>query len=201
MNLKRIGDNIIDYVKDDLTHWYSLSREVSVKVYGEDITELFGKQERMVCVGKLTIWSDTTGNTVTLTAHPFKADEKLWNGPNVVPNSDYESMLASLFHDLMYEYVEEIARQINKPEKAVRKWADDLLYSVWAGSTDSKWERFKARIGYGVCRVFGGIFHKIGSLFLLLILAYLLSGCCVPHWNLVSVEGSDAITEVINGDK
>lgn len=201
MNLLKLGKDAIDYIKDDLTHWYALNKDVSVKISGENVTDLFGKQERMVCVGKLTIWSDTTDNAVVLTAHPFSAEEQLWNGANVIPNTDYESMLASLFHDLLYEYIEELAKKLNKSERAVRKWADDVLYVIWSQSATSKWERVKARIGHSICRSLGGVFHSISKWFILSAMLSTLSGCCVPNWTLESVEGEEQIKETIANER
>lgn len=193
-------NKIIEYIKDDLTHWYGLKEDVSVTIQGEDVTDIFGVHERMVCVGKLTIWSDTTNNKVVLTAHPFTIDEQLWNGANVIPNTKYESMLASLFHDLLYEYMEEIAEQLHTSVGTVRKWADKVLYCIWSESATSGWERFKAKAGYFVCRTFGGIFHNIGKFFLILLALYF-AGCCTPNWKLTETTNGEAVKEVIeNGD-
>ena len=194
-------NKVINYVKDDLTSWYGLNEEVSVTISGKDVTKLFGNEERVVCLPHLTIWSDTTGNKVVLTAHPFRADQKLWNGANVIPNTKYESMLASLFHDLLYEYLELLANKLHTNVGSVRKWADKVLYCIWNDSATSGWEKFKAKAGYYVCRTFGGIFHNIGKLFLIALILYF-SGCCTPDWKLVDTTNGDAVKEVIeNGDK
>lgn len=202
MNLIEIGKKMFEYIKDDLTSWMSLKEDVTVKIKGEDVTELFGKQERMICVGKLTIWSDTTDNKVVLTAHPFEANEELWNGANVIPNDDYESMLASLFHDLLYGYMDNIAKQLGCKTSEVRKWADKVLFVIWHDTATSGWERFKARVGYRVCRLFGGMFHTISKWFVIALIIASLSGCtCVPNWELVEVENGEAVQEVIDGNK
>ena len=193
---------VIDYVRNDLTNHYGLKQEVSIVVSGDDVTDLFGCEERMICVPFLTIWSDTTENKVVLTAHPFTANDKMWNGPNVIPNTYYESMLASLFHDLLYSNLELLSKQINKPTSEVRAWSDKILYCVWNGASRSKIERFKARIGYGVCRAFGGIFTSLTKWFIFIITILAITGCCVPDWHLDDVQGEEAINEVIsNGNK
>ena len=196
MNLEKLG-KIIDYIKDDLTHWYALKKDVSVKIKGEGVTELFGKHERMICLNHLSIYVDVLGSSVTLTAHPFKVEDKMWNGANILPNSDYESMLASLFHDLLYEYMSEIANKCNTTDKAVRKWADDVLYTIWADSTTSRKQKFLARAGHAVCRIFGGIFHSVTRWFALLIAVLAMAGCAVPEWDVVDVQNGDAVKEVI----
>ena len=200
MKLEKLG-KIIDYIKDDLTSWYELKKEVSVRIAGEGITDLFGKQERMICLKHLTIYVDVLGSSVTLTAHPFTAEDKLWNGANVIPNTDYESMLASLFHDLLYEYMDEIAKQCNESKRAVRKWADDILYTIWAGASTSRKQKFLARAGHAVCRMFGGIFHSVAKWFIIIISILAIVGCTVPKWNLVDVQGGEAVQEVISGGK
>lgn len=200
MKFERIG-KVVDYVRNDLTNYYGLQQEVSVVVRGEGVTELFGNEERMICVPFLTIWSDTTGKKVVLTAHPFTANDKMWNGPNVIPNDDYESMLASLFHDLLYANLELLSKQTNQPTSEVRRWSDKILYCVWSSASRSKIERIKARIGYGVCRCFGGIFHSLTKWFIFIVAILTLAGCCVPDWTLDEVQGEDAVKEVVNGGK
>ena len=197
MKLEKLG-KIIDYIKDDLTSWYELKKEVSVRIAGEGITDLFGKQDRMICLKHLTIYADVAASSVTLTAHPFTANDKMWNGANVIPNTDYESMLASLFHDLLYEYMGEIAKQCNESERTVRKWADDILYTIWAGASTSRKQKFFARAGHAVCRVFGGIFHTVAKWFIFIIAILALAGCCVPDWHLVDVQGGEAVQEAID---
>lgn len=200
MNAKKLG-GVIDYVVNDLTHHYGLKQEVSVVINGDNVTKIFGFEERMICVPFLSIWSDTTDNKVVLTAHPFAANDKMWNGPNVIPNDDYESMLASLFHDLLYTHLYLIAKQLNCSVSDIRKWADQVLYAIWAGASRSKLEKFKARIGYAVCRVFGGIFTSLSKWFMFIIAILAIAGCCVPDWNLEDVQGEEAVKEVINGSK
>lgn len=192
----------IDYVVNDLTHHYGLNEEVSVTISGDGVNEIFGNQERMICTDKLTIWSDTTGNKVVLTAHPFTASEKCWNGANLIPNTDYESMLASLFHDLLYKNMAHLTKQLPDCEEwVVRKWADQVLYTIWAGASRSKFEKIKARIGYGVCRMFGGIFTSLTKWFIFLVAILSLVGCCVPDWTLEDVDNGEEINRVINEDK
>lgn len=201
IKLEKIG-KAIDYIRDDLNNHYGLKSEVSVRLHGEGITDIFGKQERMICVNHLTIWSDTTEGKVVLTAHPFTIKDELWNGPNVIPDDDYESMLASLFHDLLYVNLLFLSRVIDCSESELRKWADQILYAIWSGASRSKIEKIKARLGYGVCRAFGGIFTSVTKWFMFIIAILTLAGCCVPDWNLEDVQGEEAVKEVIsNGSK
>lgn len=208
------SEKTIDYIKDDLTGHYALNGDVSVTIRGEDVCDILGWQERVVelhhksvdakgnefnaCV--LTIWSDTTDHKVVLTAHRFPAFAKLWNGPNVIPNDDYESMLASLFHDLLYVFMEELADKLNVSTKDVRKWADDILYAIWSGAARNPIERLKARIGYGVCRAFGGIFRSLTKWFIFIVAILAFVGCCVPDWTLEDVQGEEQIEEAITND-
>lgn len=201
MRFEKMG-KVVDYIRNDLTSHYGLKSEVSVAIKGDNVTDLFGCEERMICAPFLTIWSDTTDGKVVLIAHPFTANDKMWNGPNIIPNEDYESMLASLFHDLLYANLELIAKQTKRPASDIRRWADQVLYAIWAGASRSKLEKFKARIGYGVCRVFGGLFNSLTKWFMFIIAVLVFGGCCVPDWTLEDVQGEDAVKEAIsNGSK
>lgn len=205
-------NELTDYIAEDLNKYYGLDKEVSVTIRGENINELFGKQERMIeCKhtyaepsGKLktivamTIWNDVSGNKVVLTAKPFPIESRLWNGANVIPDTDYESMLASLFHDIFYELMESLALKLDKTPSEVRKWADDALYAIWSGTARSPLERLKARIGFGICRAFGGIFHRVTKWFIFIVALLAIGGCCVPDWTLEDVEGGETIEETIN---
>ena len=201
IKLEKIG-KVIDYIRNDLNKHYGLKSEVSVRLQGEGVNDLFGKQERMVCGNHLTIYSDPITTSVTLTAHPFTIKDELWNGPNIIPNDDYESMLASLFHDLLYVNLFFLSCKLDCSESEIRKWADKVLYAILSGASRSKLERFKARLGYGVCRAFGGIFTSLTKWFMFLIAILTITGCCVPDWNLEDVQGEEAVKEVIkDGNK
>lgn len=194
--------NVVDYIAEDIAGHYGLKQEVSVTIKGNNVTKIFGNEERMICVPFLTMWSDTTDGKVVLTAHPFTANDRMWNGPNVIPDDDFESMLASLFHDLLYTHLELIAKQLNCSVSDVRKWADQVLFCIWSGAARNPIEKLKARIGYGVCRAFGGIFTSLTKWFIFIIAILALAGCCVPDWTLEDIQGEDAVKEVIsNGNK
>lgn len=187
------------YIKDDLTSWYSLKEQVSVRIKGEGINELLGKQEQMHHIGKLGIYNDVSDSSVLLIAYPFEASEQLWNGANIIPNTDYESMLASLFHDLLYGYLEELAKEFKCTESEMRKFADDVLWVIWFCKARSNTERIKAHIGYRVCRWFGGVFKSLSKWFYLVLAVSLFSGCSCftppPDWELVEVENGEAVAE------
>ena len=193
---------IIDFIKDETGTHYELKEEVSVTISGKGVTDIFGICEQMICLDNLTIWFDSTDNKVVLTAHPFKSDELMWDGVTGLPDTDYESMLASLFHDLLYVYMEDLSSKINKPVKEVRKWADQIFWAIWNGASRSWVEKLKAKIAFGTVRTFGGIYHTVSKWFLIIAALSLLSGCCVPDWNLDDVENGEAVQEVIdNGNK
>ena len=70
----------------------------------------------------------------TLTAEPFDAQEGLWNGPDVIPNDWHDGSLeASLWHDLIWHYSEEIARQTGMSRQEVLHWGNGILTACWRG--------------------------------------------------------------------
>ena len=122
----KVAEKVIKYVKTDNEATFGLDEEVSVVLFGEDIALIRGGgcvEEITTADGSLMI--TPIENTyypdwaVRVTAHPFPASSHLWNGPDLLKNNKYRSMLASLFHDLVWEHRTEIAKAWHTSEKAV----------------------------------------------------------------------------------
>lgn len=198
------------YVEEDQGASFGLPGDVSVVVKSRrvalsvptDFATTFTTLD-----GSLSIqWLDP--ERVKFTAHKFDAEAKLWNGPDVIPNKWFRSMLASLFHDLIWGHAAEIARAMGLTEKAVLRWGNDVLYLLWVwGSEDSWWGRREAWLAFQTCEFSSGWYHKAKKvLHLCLAVAALglaaagCSGCySLPDGGVEGVDGTDLIRAVMQG--
>ena len=114
----KVADKVIKYVKDDNSHFYGLDDDVTAVVTGEGVSpwaEGGGDPEVIPGCGSVTTADGTlsveaTGpGRVILVAHPFDASLEVWNGPDILPDTTYRWMLASLFHDLIWAHRKELA--------------------------------------------------------------------------------------------
>ena len=201
----KVADKIIKYVKADNEATFGLDEEVRAELTGLKLIEIWeGERHLPICQyttadGSLTIEPRMEGGLefVRLTAHPFPASSRLWNGPDLIKNNRYRSMLASLFHDLIWEHADEIAKAWGVSKQAVLQWGDGILYALWMyASETSALGRVEARVAWQVCEYSRGWYHKVKKLIGLHCLAFalLLAGCGTPpDWTVSGVEGTNAI--------
>ena len=196
------ADKIIKYVKADNEACFGLDEEVSVVLMGDDVGLVawhFIEDAYTTKDGSLSIkpeWSN--GWLIRLTAHPFPAESRLWNGPDVIANNQYRSMLASLFHDLIWEHGDELAKAWGVTKKDVLTWGDGVLYALWMyASEDSLRGRIEARVAWSVCEFSKGWYHslkKLLGLHSILFALLLASGCGTPpDWTVAEISGTNAI--------
>ena len=196
------------YVRDDLSARYGLKEKARIVVSGKGVC--IGNAQ----VGPLTIKSWPDAGTVTLEAEPFEASTGYWNGPNVVPDDLKDGSLeASLWHDLIWHFCGDIARQTGKSAGQVLEWSNGILAAAWQvlewsnGILSAAW-RFYGRelygrsegsgrrrgwLAYQVCR-FGAWFKKFFvRISCMAFAAGLLAGCngCAnpPEWDVVDSSG------------
>lgn len=133
LRIASITQSIAEYWREDQNAKYGLDKTVSVTITGK--TAGIGNAD----CGPLSIRSDKGGTEAVLTCSPFAADEGLWNGPDVLPNErDDGSMVASLWHDLIWYYAEEIAEQVGMSVSDVKQWGNGVLLAVWRSYAKSK---------------------------------------------------------------
>lgn len=200
----KAGQKVFKYIKADNEATFGLDEEVSVVLFGEDIALFRGGgcvEEITTADGSLTI--TPIENTyypdwaVRVTAHPFPASSHLWNGPDVIANNQYRSMLASLFHDLIWEHGDELAKAWGVTKQNVLRWGDGVLYALWMyASEDSIRGRIEARVAWQVCEFSRGWYHSLKKILGLHSLAFalLLAGCGTPpDWTVAEISGTNAI--------
>jgi len=214
--VQKVADKIIKYVKADNEACFGLDEEVSVVLMGDDVGLVAGhfiEDAYTTADGSLSIkpeWSN--GWLIRLVAHPFAAESRLWNGPDVIANNQYRSMLASLFHDLIWEHGDELAKAWGVTKQDVLRWGDGVLYALWMyASEDSRRGRIEARVAWQVCEWSRGWYHRLKKLLGLhsILFALLLaSGCGTPpDWQVAEISGTNAVlramgktTEIAQGE-
>ena len=205
----KAADKIIKYIRDDNERSYGLDEQVSAVLSGDKVTLCReGRTNSFVPVteittkdGSITIspCADGLEYAVRLVAHPFPASSRLWNGPDIIKDNQYRSMLASLFHDLIWEHADEIAKAWSVSKQAVLQWGDGILYALWMyASADSVWGRVEARLAWSVCEWSKGWYHSAKKLLGLHCVAFALllvaAGCGTPpDWRVVEISGTKAI--------
>ena len=205
-----MANKVIKYIKADNAASYGLDEEVSVVLMGDDVAyagKTLVPREYTTKDGSLTIaqTEDAIDWGVRLVAHPFPAESHLWNGPDVIANNQYRAMLASLFHDLIWEHGDELAKAWGVTKKDVLTWGDGVLYALWMyASADSLRGRIEARVAWQVCEWSRGWYHSLKKLLGLHCLAFalLLAGCGTPpDWTVAEITGTNAVLRAMGKDK
>ena len=200
--VQKMANKVIKYIREDNEACFGLDEEVSVVLMGDGVAyagTALVPREYTTKDGSLTIaqTADVIDWGVRLVAHPFAADTRLWNGPDVIANNQYRSMLASLFHDLIWEHGDELAKAWGVTKKDVLTWGDGVLYALWMyASADSIRGRIEARVAWSVCEFSKGWYHSLKKLLGLHCLAFalLLAGCGTPpDWTVAEISGTNAI--------
>ena len=197
---KKIGDRVMKYVRDDNAHSYGLDEDVSVVLRGADVSPFLFEQDWAFTTADGSLTIETLGHDrVRLTAHPFAADAHLWNGPDLLPDTQYRSMLASLFHDLIWIHRAELAAAFGWDELAVLEWGNDVLYTIWVWASGNAVQRLEARLAWHVCNLAAPWYHAAKKSLKLCCLAALLvsalaAGCVSPPaWEVESAVGTNAV--------
>lgn len=172
--------SLVKYVWDDLSHSYALLNRVELTVRG------VGCGIGVAEAGPLRIEGEAGGKVCHLVCEPFGGEARLWNGPNVIPDTLQDgSMEASLWHDLIWTYCSSIAKQTGKSEADILAWSNGILSAAWvaygaARGKDARGSRVKAYIAYNVCRL--GAWIKRGWLRIAGCVAVcaLCGGCIAP---------------------
>lgn len=206
----KVANKVIKFIREDNEATFGLDEEVSVVLTGDDVCKLADGQLVTpvdTADGSLSIkpeWSN--GWLIRLTAHPFPASARLWNGPDLLKNNKYRSMLASLFHDLIWEHADELAKAWGVSKLVVLAWGDGVLYALWMfASADSLAGRVEARLAWEVCEFSRGWYHdvkKLLGLHSILAALMLTAGCGTPpNWVVTEIEGTNAVLRAMGKEQ
>ena len=192
----------IKYIKDDQSQAYGLDGAVGLDIRGRGVADIV-RTAYATRDGSLSITVAETDH-VRIIAHPFPASARLWNGPDIIPDNDYAAMLASLFHDLIWEHCDELAAAWGVSRDAVLRWGNEVLYTIWRFAEPKS---RMARIAYGVCNFASGWYHSLKRLVGLGCAAAMLALCgCgafdTPQgWTVAEMSGTNAVIRAMQGAK
>ena len=202
-------DAALRYVRDDQRARYGLAEPVTVVLDGDGIGDAFfagpnGGRQVSVGGGVLVI-DPISRNRVRLTANPFAPETENWNGPDVLPNNRYRTMLASLFHDLIWKYADEIAAALGCEGIDVLRWGNGILYALWVyASPYTRWGRFEAWWAWRTCEFAAPVYHRVKRRLRLSAFVALAAGAasCAgckgpPDWRVVEIDGTNAVVEAM----
>ena len=185
---------VLRYVRDDLSARYGLEKEAHCTIRGE------GVGIGSASAGPLRIESEKGGNRVRLTASPFAADTGYWNGPNVIPdNLGDGSLEASLWHDLIWTFCDELAAQLGMTRAQLLAWSNGVLAAAWRGygARRGRSPRILPYLGYNVCRIGAWIKALWLKLCCMALATALLAGCdgCAtpPDWEVESASDIEVL--------
>lgn len=196
----KVGGKVLKYIRDDAAHSYGIDEDVSVVLRGAGVSPFLSELDGAFTTADGSLTIEALGNDrVRLTAHPFAADAHLWNGPDLLPDTQYRSMLASLFHDLIWIHKAELAAAFGWDVQAVLEWGNDVLYTIWVWASGNAVQRLEARLAWHVCNLAAPWYHaakkslKLCCLTALLVSA-LAAGCVSPPaWEVESAAGTNAV--------
>lgn len=208
----KVADKIIKYVKSDSEKTFGLDEAVRVQLEGVDpIPGRNGTLFIVDCVTKdgsleVHLIQGESFTRIDLTAHPFPASAHLWNGPDLLKKTKYRSMLASLFHDLIWSHRKELSEALGITIPEVLDWGNGVLYGVWMHASGKSFAgRLEARLAWQVCDYSKGWYHQAKEMLGLnsLILALLLVvGCGTPpDWRVTEIEGTNAVLRAMGKEQ
>ncbi len=210
----KVADKVLKYLKEDNSHSYGLDEEVSVLLSGKDVawpaSSAVSLADYTTQDGSLTIaFCETSLDVaVRLVAHPFPVSSNLWNGPDIISDTKFRAMAASLFHDLIWEHASELAKAWGVSKTDVLGWGDGVLYAVWMwASEDTLLGRIEARVAWSVCEFSKGWYHtakKWLGLHTIALATLLAAAGCVgtpPDWQVVEFTGTNAIIRAMGGEQ
>ena len=191
------------YIRDDQAADYPLPAPVEVTIKSWKLSE-FVKAPYTTKDGTLSI-TPLGDHRLRLTAHAFPRSGK-WNGPDAIPNDTLRGMLASLFHDLIWEHASELCNAWGCYQTDLLRWGNGVLYLVWVwASKDSWWGRREAWLAFQATEYAAPVYHKIKKIFdktaTAIVLSALCAGCSgcfsVPDGEVESVDGVEVVEQVM----
>ena len=175
-------NHAVKYLRDEASGHYALLEPVDVAVSGEGAGGVNWSNHVLQIVS-------IDEDNVRFHAEPFAATTGYWNGPSVVADFDDGRIEASLFHDLIWTWADEIAEANGMTAEEVRTWSNKHLAIMWREYGNGKgckpWAvRFKAWAAANLCNSWAARWWR--RLTVLALLATMIGGCAgclqIPDW-------------------
>lgn len=191
------------YIREDQAADYPLPSPVRVVVRSWKLSE-FVKTPHTTKDGTISV-TPLGDHGIELIAHAFPRSGK-WNGPDVLPNDNLRSMLASLFHDLLWGNSSDFCAAWGCYQTDFLRWANGVLYLIWVwASKDSWWGRREAWLAFQATEYAAPVYHKVKKAFgkatAIAVLLGLCAGCSgcfsVPDGEVESVDGVEVVEQVM----
>lgn len=190
-----VSDKLIEAIIEDLKS-IGISKAINIKLSsnGKPVWKYGSFTSKS---GILKISSDEVSTDVAI--NPFNPSEKIWNGISCMPDSWTKAgTYASIYHDVIYSYADEIKEFTKDENFDVYDFADNILYTVWNNYQGSS---FTSKIAYQAVKSFGKCYRWITGIFSIILISVLLCGCqagcySYPDWKLVdhdTISDSDII--------
>ena len=173
VDLAKVG---IEYIEHDQRVSLGMLKPQWIEFEGKGIGE--GAFDN----GVLKITSHKGSNTVRLDSSAFRAVMRYWNGPDLVNNKIKDGRLeSSLWHDLIWVFAKDIAKEWGCRVVDVMCWANGLFHAAWKDYGNhypsARFVKQKARIAYGVVSFATPWYHRAKKILGLSVVVLCLSGC------------------------
>ena len=191
---------VFKYLYDDQTKTYGLETPVTLTVRGVGVG--IGNYCSPDGVFQIQV---INADTIHFEIKPFLAKTRYWNGPDIIPNNKFRSMLASLFHDFAWYFADEIAAATGKTATEVRSWGTGVMYTVWMwASKHSTAGQIEAHLAFHVINTCEPWYVKVKGLFkrravvLVALLSLAVAGCVPPpDWEVIEISGTNAVNNQV----
>ena len=194
--IRKAVEDTADYIRKDQAAAYPLAADVWLTVKSKRVA----KRVARLCVGSHVVMGDGSLEIVRIdekrtrfVAHKFCRASNLWNGPDVLKNTELASMFASLFHDLIWVHREELSKKLGIEEIEVLRLGNDVFDRAWRFIDPSLVGRIKAWIAFQAVEFSAPHYHRVRRALALVAAASLAAaGCSEGCYTLPDGEVEDA---------
>ena len=194
--IRKAVEDTADYIRKDQAAAYPLAADVWLTVKSKRVARRVAK----LSPGTHILMGDSSLEIIRLdekrtqfVAHKFCRASNLWNGPDVLRNTELASMFASLFHDLIWVHRHELAEKLGIEEIEVLRLGNDVFTLAWRFIDPSWIGRFKSWAAFQAVEFSAPHYHRVKQALALVVAASLAAaGCSEGCYTLPDGEVEDA---------
>lgn len=179
--IRKAVEDTADYIRTDQAASYPLAADVWLTVKSKRVA----KRVARLCVGSHVVMGDGSLEIVRIDekrtrfiAHKFARASNLWNGPDLLRNTELASMFASLFHDLIWVHRHELAEKLGIEEIEVLRLGNDVFNLAWRFIDPSWIGRFKSWAAFQAVEFSAPHYHRVKRALALVAAASLAAAGC-----------------------
>ena len=192
--IRKAVEDTADYIRKDQAAAYPLGADVWLTVKSKRVAKRVAKLD--LC--KRVVMEDGSLEIIRIdekrtrfVAHKFCRASKLWNGPDVIRNTELASMFASLFHDLVWVHRAEIADKLGISVREVLRLGNDVFRLAWKFIDPSLIGRIKSWAAFQAVEFAAPWYHKLKPA-VAVSAVLLVAGCSGGCYSLPDGEVEDA---------